>query len=45
MNNLIELWVVFEVIFGGKAIESLDVLDIFRGSLDGDIVVDIFNLD
>ncbi len=45
MNNLIELWVVFEIIFSGKTIESLDILDIFGGSLDGDVVVDIFNLD
>ena len=45
MYDLIELWVVFEVIFGGETIESVDVLGIFGGSLDGDVVVDIFNLD
>jgi hypothetical protein len=45
LYDLIELWVVFEVIFGGETIESVDVLGIFGGSLDGDVVVDIFNLD
>ena len=45
MNNLIEYGVVLEIRLSGKAIDSLDVLGILRGSLDGKVVADIFNLD
>ena len=45
MNDLIEFGVVLEIGLSGEAIESLDVLSILRGSLDGKVVADIFNLD
>lgn len=45
LGNLIKNGVVFEIRLSGKAIEGLDVLGVLGGSLDGKIVVDIFNLD
>jgi hypothetical protein len=45
LNDLIEYGVVLEIRLSGEAIESLDVLSILRGSLNGKVVADIFNLD